>query len=204
MKSRILCMMAALAVVLSAATQRAALAQNNSLAILAGGAAANAAVELDSNPQFSASMAASVQLSYTRRVQELQSVSLFIELPLTVAAHDSLAAGRGFSAANQSAVYFTPGVRFLVPLHPRVALYGAAGGGAASYGDDQVSAGSGLSVRTGRHVGGVFDFGGGLDLRLTRFLGLRLEVRDYVGRAGSGGSAARHRGIFQGGIAFHF
>jgi hypothetical protein len=46
------------------------------------------------------------------------------------------------------------------------------------------------------------DFGGGVDLRLSQFVSLRVDGRDYITPAGLGG-AIGHTHPFVAGIAFH-
>jgi len=60
----------------------------------------------------------------------------------------------------------------------------------------------GVSSRGTTH--GVFQFGGGADLRLTRLLSLRAEVRDVVTGRQFGGVAGRHHPVPLFGVAMHF
>jgi hypothetical protein len=55
---------------------------------------------------------------------------------------------------------------------------------------------------------GVFDYGGGLDFRLFRFIGLRAEVRDFL--SGNPGlnvalnSSTQHNVVASGGVVLRF
>jgi hypothetical protein len=51
---------------------------------------------------------------------------------------------------------------------------------------------------------GIFDFGGGVDMRLNRQISIRGEVRDYVTGEGLGGISGRNHRVVSGGLAFHF
>ncbi len=58
-----------------------------------------------------------------------------------------------------------------------------------------------MTGRTTAH--GVFGFGGGADVRLTRWFSLRMEVRDFVTGKGLGGAGGRHHVLPAIGVAFH-
>jgi hypothetical protein len=78
-----------------------------------------------------------------------------------------------------ASLFVTPGIR--VKLFPRnaVAPYVAAGGGWAlfEHSTTTLAGTANPAQRTATH--GVFDFGGGVDVRLWKFIGLRGEVRDF-------------------------
>jgi hypothetical protein len=112
---------------------------------------------------------------------------------------------RAIHSSNNHTIFFTPGVRFHHTVHPRVALYGAAGGGVAWLSGQLASVGPGLfTYGTERTATGALGFGGGLDFRLSRWLSLRAEGRDFVTRAGLGGESGRNHPFFTVGVGFHF
>jgi len=142
----------------------------------------------------------SVQLNYAWQALQ-RAVDLYVELPLVIPVRVSgtaiVSPGHVFVAGNSGPdVFFTPGVRLKFSPESRVSFYGAAGFGIASF--------SGGSQGSGRENSPAFEFGGGVDIRLTRLLSLRGDVRDFVTRAGLGETMGRHHGIFQVGMAFHF
>jgi hypothetical protein len=112
--------------------------------------------------------------------------------------------GSVVSSSSGFDVFFTPGVRLKISPQSRVSLYGAVGGGLASFTNTQSTIAPAVSITTGRVTTGALDFGGGLDLRLTRLLSLRGEARDFLTRRGLGGESGKNHGIYQVGIAFHF
>ena len=61
-----------------------------------------------------------------------------------------------------------------------------------------------ITASTGWTVSAAVDFGGGLDLRLTRLMSLRAEARDFVTGRGLGGVEGRHHPIFGFGLGFHW
>jgi hypothetical protein len=79
-------------------------------------------------------------------------------------------------------------LRLSIPVGSRVSFYGVAGVG---YGDITYHPGaavSGGTVKDLTNFHGVFDFGGGIDFRLTRPFSVRGEVRDFVTGSGLGGA----------------
>lgn len=85
------------------------------------------------------------------------------------------------------------GLRGMFPLSRRVSIYAAAGGGVAQYdfGSDHI-------------WHGLFDFAGGIDIRLSRRWSIRGELRDYVSGLGLGGSSGRQSLTPVLGVAWHF
>jgi opacity protein-like surface antigen len=155
------------------------------------------------------SVAPSLQLNYAWQVIERKTY-LYVELPLVVPFRESgtvTTSPTGTVTVGNAGpdVFFTPGLRLKISPQSRVSFYGAAGVGIASFGAGTIKASPSLtSVTGGRENSVAMDFGGGIDLRLTRLLSLRGDVRDFVTRAGLGDVSGRNHGIFQVGIAFHF
>jgi hypothetical protein len=96
------------------------------------------------------------------------------------------------------------GVRFMIPLQSRVSVYAAAGGGAGNFHVPQIVPGATLSITSVSTWHGVFDFGGGVDVRLARRISLRAEIRDYATGAGLSGVAGRNHPVASGGFGLHF
>jgi hypothetical protein len=70
-------------------------------------------------------------------------------------------------------------VRLKILPSSRLSSWVAAGGGYALY-EQSAKLSNGQSTTNKFLSRGVFDFGGGLDYRLYRFIGLRGEVRDFL------------------------
>jgi len=98
----------------------------------------------------------------------------------------------------------TAGLRFMVPVHPRLSFYAVPGGGYVSARSPVVTAGASPSVSTNDTRHGVFEFGGGADVRLSRFFSLRAEVRDFVTGRDLAGVTGRHHVSPLFGVALHF
>lgn len=92
----------------------------------------------------------------------------------------------------------------MIPLTSRLSVYAAGAGGGGSFHRPQIVPDAGPSVISTVTWHGVFDFGGGVDLRLSRPFSIRGEVRDFVTGAGLGGSPGRNHLIAAGGLALHF
>jgi hypothetical protein len=109
-----------------------------------------------------------------------------------------------FGSADFASQLSLAGFRWMVPVHERVSLYAAAGGGAGSFNYAVVNSfpppGS-ISPHNVLH--GLGDFGGGVDIRLTDNISLRTEVREYVTGIGLSGYPGRQHLVPYVGIAFH-
>jgi hypothetical protein len=156
----------------------------------------------------SGSVTPSFQINYAWQVRQ-RAVDLYVELPLVIPVRVSgtvVSGPGGATVASNSGpdLFFTPGLRLKFSPESRVSFYGAAGFGIASFAGAQIVASPSTVVAGGRRNSPALGFGGGLDLRLTRLLSLRGDVRDFVTEAGLGDVSGRNHGIFQVGIAFHF
>jgi hypothetical protein len=187
----------------------AAQAQNSDLALLGGISGPRGETTVAGGTvTTSGSVTPSFQLNYAWQVLE-RAADLYVELPLVipVRASGTVIAGPSGAAVAGSAgpdILFTPGVRLKFSPQSRVSFYGAAGFGVASFGATSTIVAPATVVPGSRQTAFAVGFGGGLDLRLTRLLSLRGDVRDFVTRTGLGGVSGRNHAIVQVGIAFHF
>jgi hypothetical protein len=171
---------------LSALASCTALAQNSDLAILT-------AVKIQVGDQIlpsgrtdaGISMASASQLTYALQVLDARPGGLYLELPL-------IEGGNGFGNID---IFFTPGVRFKFSTQSRFSPYVALGAGVFSAG------GTTFSSRT---TSAALGFGAGFDVRFTRLLSLRTDLRDFVTRSRMGKFEGRNRQVFSLGLAFHF
>jgi hypothetical protein len=99
---------------------------------------------------------------------------------------------------------FLPGFRFMVPLQSRISVYAAGGGGVSNFSVPQIEQQPFPTASSSVTYHGVFDFGGGVDVRLNRLLSIRGEVRDFVTGTGLGGVTGRNHRLVSGGMALHF
>ena len=164
----------------------AAFAQNSDFAILTGVEVLYGRQLLPSGKIDNAiSIISRTQFNYARQVVDARSGGLYVEFPLIY----------GVNAVGNATITFAPGVRFKLATQSRLSPYFAAGVGVTSAGGTAV-----LS----RSTSAAFDFGAGLDVRFTKLLSLRTELRDFVARRGLSGYEGRNHPIYSLGIAFHF
>ncbi len=157
------------------------------------------------NVKVAGSTGHSQQTSYGYQVLRTGAGSLWLELyPMTF-----FFPGR--STANIAGSFFpagflvTPGVRYMVPVLPRLSLYGVTGGGAGTFDYPVVVTDTNSPyVKTNDTWHGVFEFGGGIDIRLQRFVSVRVECRDFVTGRGLDGAPGRHHLAPAIGFAGHF
>ncbi|MBZ5581470.1 MAG: outer membrane beta-barrel protein [Acidobacteriia bacterium] len=140
------------------------------------------------------------QMTYGYQILQRSLGSVWLEVPMTFLTASGTAEDLGASVDNDF-FCITPGVRYQIPLNRRLSIYGAAGGGYGYFREYEPVSGSPLHTKNSHH--GVFDFGGGVDVRLSRSLSVRTEVRDFVSGQGLSGAAGRQHVIWVVGIAFH-
>lgn len=140
-------------------------AQSNELAAEASGLIDTSAV----NPSFGGGF----QMNYGHRLFGVPGVALYGEIPLVVGLNNSQLLVTQLQRVNYNSFFLTPGVRVkFVPAFP-ISPYLAGGVGWAHFSAKQ---GSGSDDEF------AADWGGGLDIKLVPFVGLRFEARDfYVG-----------------------
>lgn len=180
-----------------------ALAQNSDLGLLLGVSLKTSSVV--SPGRVESKVGASGQINYAIQMRESTAGRLYLELPVLIADDSVSVVAGSVRSSNTTTVFFTPGVRFHHNLQPRVAVYGAVGGGIASAAGRSSYVGFGtVRSSTDRETSAAFGLGAGLDFRLTRLLSLRAEGRDFVTRAGLAGESGRNHAFFTIGIGFHF
>jgi hypothetical protein len=185
----------------------AANAQNSDLGLLLGVIASPYDVIGGSRSYVSTSVGVAGQINYAYQVKGWRAGDLYLEIPFLVAVRNENWAGSGGASITTKGVgAVVPGVRFKLPLGGRASLYAAGGVGFGIYGENVVSGNpGGGSITNQTTATAAFDFGGGLDLRLTKLLSLRGEVRDLIVSPSSlSNSGGRNNPIFGFGFAFHF
>ncbi len=189
-------------ILLGALAGKSALAQNSDLGLLLG--VSGVRVSSFAN-RTSVSVGASGQVNYAYQVHGTEVGDLYLEFPVVLAASSNVGVSRYFvSRAAGATILFTPGLRFKLRTHSRITLYGAIGAGVGSFaGVQNLVVWNGFAEQ-GRIASPAFGFGGGADIRLTRLLSLRGEVRDFVTRSLLGGTLGRQHVFGAAGIGFHF
>jgi len=109
---------------------------------------------------------------------------------------------------DASAIFLTPGVRLKLFPDRAVAPYLAVGGGWAVY-EQSTNTLNGNPNPASRLVNhGAFDYGGGVDFKFWRFVGLRAEIRDFYAGGPSYNTRAiqggQHNVVAGGGLVLKF
>jgi hypothetical protein len=142
------------------------------------------------------------QFSHGYRVESMQAVDIYIEMPFTWVFRGEATAGSQVLTSYNSTHFFTPGLKFRIVRNSRWAPYALAGGGFGSFGYNRGNVGpTGISVSSRRTTRGVFDFGGGIDFKLAGPVNLRAELRDFISAKGLDGTDGRHHVIPAFGVA---
>lgn len=148
-----------------------------------------------------------LEANYGYRFLLANVAALYGELEFVALPNRSVTTAAAIVPKNYASLYVAPGLRLKFAPAARISPWVAIGGGYALYQQSaQFSNGQNTANRFLNR--GVFDFGGGVDYTLLRFLGLRAEVRDLV----SGNpnlnvalsSSTQHNLISSGGIIVRF
>jgi hypothetical protein len=121
----------------------------------------------------------SLGVNYGRRLVNAEFAAFYAEVEFVALPNRSLTAPTAAVPQNYASLYVTPGLRLKVFPTGRLSPWVALGGGYALY-EQSVQLSNGQNTTNKLLSRGVVDFGGGVDYRLFRFLGLRGEVRDFV------------------------
>ena len=148
------------------------------------------------------------QFNYGYQIKSTKAGNLWLETPMTFTWQGiGTISGSTVASIDRDVWYFTPGVRLKTPTFGRISFYGLAGGGYGWFSkvDSIVSGSNGTVMVDSRlQASPVFDFAGGIDLRLSRLVSLRGEGRDFFSAPNLGGVAGHNHPVFLAGLAFHF
>jgi hypothetical protein len=146
-------------------------------------------------------------INYGHRFLATGIASLYGEIEFVAIPNRSLTAATATVSQNYASLYLTPGLRLKFFPRSRLSPWGAIGGGYGLY-QESAQLSNGQNTTNKFLNRGVFTYGGGLDYRLFRFIGLRGEVRDFF----SGNpnlnvalnSSVQHNVVASGGIVLRF
>ena len=149
-----------------------------------------------------------LQANYGYRVLGGEKVALYGEVHLLASPLRDVRSSDLTLTRDVATLFVTPGIRVKVLPNRRIAPYFAVGGGWADYEQSTTTLDGrpNPAPRTVNH--GVFDYGGGVDFKFWRFVGLRAEVRDfYAGGPSYNTSSIRggqHNVVAGGGLVLRF
>jgi len=146
-------------------------------------------------------------INYGHRFLGAKIAALYGEIEFVAIPNRALTAATATVPQNYASLYLTPGLRLKLFPRSRLSAWGAIGGGYALY-QQSAQLSNGQNTTNKFLNRGVIDYGGGLDYRLFRFIGLRGEVRDFF----SGNpnlsvalsSSTQHNVVASGGITLRF
>jgi opacity protein-like surface antigen len=126
--------------------------------------------------------ATTYQATFAWRLREGSKAAVSLEVPFLASPAFTVATPGVSLPKEYAALYLTPGVR--LTLHPNgpVSVFGSAGGGYARYSESKEHVDGSPNPNQRDTNTGALQFGGGVDVRALRWIGLRGEVRDvYTG-----------------------
>lgn len=190
-----------------AAAQSQERAPNQDLTFSLGGIAGQTRSFQGSTDRAQISADRSLGINYGHSFLEAKVAALYGEIEFVALPNRSLTASSATVPQNYASLYLTPGLRLKFFPGARLSPWGAIGGGYGLY-QQSAQLSNGQNTTNKFLNRGVFDYGGGLDYRLFRFIGLRGEVRDFL----SGNpnlnvtlsSSTQHNVVASGGIILHF
>jgi len=168
-------------------------AQKNELAAEATGVVDASAT----NPGYGVGL----QINYAHRLVGVPGVGLFVEFPFVIGFNGTEFNVAHLQRVNYNNYFFTPGLKVKFVPGFFLSPYLAAGVGLAHFSNTGTNGASDTTY--------AVDFGGGLDIKVVRFLALRLEARDFYTPAPlliplSGSFGNQNNVAVSGGLVFRF
>ncbi len=120
------------------------------------------------------------EASFAKRILASDRVDVAVEVPFLAANSLSIKTPGAALPREYAALFLTPGIRVMVAPRRRISVFGALGGGFASYEESALRSDGGPNPGRQTNSTGAVSFGGGIDVRSGSWLGLRGEVRDVV------------------------
>ena len=148
-----------------------------------------------------------LQANYGYKLLEGNTAALYGEVHFLANPQRLVASSDLTFTRDVATIFVTPGIR--VKFFPRSALspYLAVGAGYAVF-EQSLNRLDGQPNSAPRTINrGVFDFGGGIDLKLWRFVGLRAEIRDFYSGSPAYNTSlpgGQHNVVAGGGIVLRF
>ena len=161
------------------------------------------------NNGFTSDNAFAIEGNLGARLASVPFFALYLEIPVAGTLDTTVPLTALSSTGTYSSIFVAPGLRLkFAPSFP-LSPYIATGGGLAHFSRSasQTPAGASNSVNKG-----VWDIGGGLDMKIAPFLGLRGEVRDFysgspelrISQVTGTFNERQHNILFTGGLVVRF
>lgn len=183
--------------------------QRSELGLLLGGfKPASRTLNVSTAAQADFSRGLSLYANYGIRIAGGEAAALFFEVPFIATPQHKIETAAGSATRDLATIYLTPGFRLKLAPNARVSPYVATGGGWALF-EHSTTRQDGRENEAPRTLSrGAFNFGGGVDIHVWRFVSVRGEVRDFISGNPSFNVPVRgsiqHNVIFAGGLALKF
>ena len=119
------------------------------------------------------------EISYAQRFFDARVASLYFEVPLVVTPRTEIDSSNALSPRSYSSIFITPGLKLKLVPGLKYSPYAVAGVGYARFNESTTSVDNEPNPGDRGTNRAVFNFGGGLDVRVFPFVSLRGEVRDF-------------------------
>jgi opacity protein-like surface antigen len=151
-------------------------ADTNELALGLGGLPALSRSDI---PRIDTGSGVAFQVNYGRRFLKARKVALYGEINALANPLRDVSSSIPTATHDFASLYITPGIRVKFLATSRISPYVLAGGGYADY-EQSTKRIDGQPNPVSRQLArGVFDFGGGVEVHVWRFVALRGEARDF-------------------------
>lgn len=123
--------------------------------------------------------AVTYQINYGQRMVDGKVASFHWELAITGTPNTNVKSTNLFLPKSYSSLFFTPGVKLKI-FPGGISPYLVAGGGLARYKESSTNISGAANTGDRANTTWVFDYGGGVDFSLIKYLALRGEIRDFI------------------------
>lgn len=148
-----------------------------------------------------------VQFNYAFRLFDVKALSLYIEAPLVAIPRTKFNTTTVFFPRSYRTILFTPGVKMRILPKARLSPYAAVGAGLAHLEPSEDSISGQFDTGHGKKTW-AYDIGGGVDIRISSWIGIRGELRDFHTRTPEFlinlFKDRQHNIVTMGGIVFRF
>jgi hypothetical protein len=120
-----------------------------------------------------------LQGNYGYRFFEGRAAAIYGELHFLANPLRDIGSGNPAASRDVATLFVTPGIRVKFASARSLSPYVAVGGGYALFEQSLLTLGGAPNPASRNVHRGVFDFGGGVDTKLWRWIGLRAEIRDF-------------------------
>lgn len=146
--------------------------------------------------------------TYGRRIVNGEKAALIGEFVFTATPQSEVQSSNLTLPRDFASLFITPGVKLKLFPNSVLSPYAVAGGGYARFTGSQLRLNGQPNPGKQSVNTGAFNYGGGLEIRIFKFLALRGEVRDFItGNPDFNAPAAdsiQHNVLPSGGIVFRF